>query len=830
MATLRQNIVIRPSELRTSVLETALDMGIRNETVAKWIFDSVAEEEEDEEVSIWISYIIYHKCDFYSKYKITMSSPSLTTASSAPSITSSTRQATSIMSYESSIANSTISTPFHIEIRDHHTADSLISGSLSASVASNLSPQSPLSLSPSPSKKPKWQGLKVRKQPEIEIPEIKMLEEKKIRPVEFKVSKKKGIKSEDDIKLEAAPSKKRTKSSKSKPVAGPGDDAMGYESEGQVLSPKKRKENEKKLRSIGRTVSNNTPSRDEQDQGYASDGAALTPSKKKKSFFRFERKTPSIPDLRSSSSHITNTRSPSKPSTPPMPIMPLPIAERFARMRVGDDADFVRGPFVSISVTPEASTNPPNDSTLTTDIWNDAVLLGSGSEEKKNKVESNDNASTISSIGADTRSMISSTSVIESVGSRNRSEESPSSSNPTLAAPTPWLSRKPSKRKITPADISLPTTHFLDTRKASPSTQSSASPASNHSFLTSSSGRSFFMVDPETSPSIPSSIPVDSNNLTSLSQSSIQARHDDSSRGRTIRPTLTVVPPRDTMPPSHSQRSPENDQRLQTNNSAPASLLAYYGLPPPSSPPLGPLPQTPSPSSIAASNLNQTNTSHRRLSPLRHPFSRPSRSRSPMAQNRISREAEKERIGLYAQPIPTIRRGREAPFPTEPILPAEDSYNLSQKSVVSMLAPQHNRISSARSPSRERAKASLRPSFETPNDRTSDEDWPDINAPRRSDDAYDVDDDASFYTSDDRTASRSTLIFFEEDPRSSIYSKASVLNPERSAEIRKRFLKRTAALFGSDGRELEDEIPPVPPLPAGLALGYDVPHDPFGRY
>ena len=49
MATLRQNIVVRSSELRTSVLETALGMGIQNETVAKWVFENVVEEEEEED-------------------------------------------------------------------------------------------------------------------------------------------------------------------------------------------------------------------------------------------------------------------------------------------------------------------------------------------------------------------------------------------------------------------------------------------------------------------------------------------------------------------------------------------------------------------------------------------------------------------------------------------------------------------------------------------------------------------------------------------------------------------------------------------------------------
>ena len=51
MATLRQNIVVRSSELRTSVLETALGMGIQNETVAKWVFENVVEEEEEEDAN-----------------------------------------------------------------------------------------------------------------------------------------------------------------------------------------------------------------------------------------------------------------------------------------------------------------------------------------------------------------------------------------------------------------------------------------------------------------------------------------------------------------------------------------------------------------------------------------------------------------------------------------------------------------------------------------------------------------------------------------------------------------------------------------------------------
>lgn len=54
LTTMSSSSNVRPSReaLRASVLDAAIEFGIGNETVAKWIFEPVNEdEEEDEEVS-----------------------------------------------------------------------------------------------------------------------------------------------------------------------------------------------------------------------------------------------------------------------------------------------------------------------------------------------------------------------------------------------------------------------------------------------------------------------------------------------------------------------------------------------------------------------------------------------------------------------------------------------------------------------------------------------------------------------------------------------------------------------------------------------------------
>ena len=94
-------------------------------------------------------------------------------------------------------------------------------------------------------------------------------------------------------------------------------------------------------------------------------------------------------------------------------------------------------------------------------------------------------------------------------------------------------------------------------------------------------------------------------------------------------------------------------------------------------------------------------------------------------------------------------------------------------------------------------------------------------------------DDKSIYPDDDKTAGRSTMYeiegrgrdvsYFDDDGRFSRYSATpstySVLDHEKSEEVRDRFIKRVAAMY--DERE-RDQAPPVPSLPDGIIRGTGV--------
>lgn len=51
MATPRMRTSNAPVELRASVLDAALNLGIRNSMMAKWMFDPIQEAEDGDEVS-----------------------------------------------------------------------------------------------------------------------------------------------------------------------------------------------------------------------------------------------------------------------------------------------------------------------------------------------------------------------------------------------------------------------------------------------------------------------------------------------------------------------------------------------------------------------------------------------------------------------------------------------------------------------------------------------------------------------------------------------------------------------------------------------------------
>lgn len=99
-----------------------------------------------------------------------------------------------------------------------------------------------------------------------------------------------------------------------------------------------------------------------------------------------------------------------------------------------------------------------------------------------------------------------------------------------------------------------------------------------------------------------------------------------------------------------------------------ASVIAYYQLPPPSPPPTGPLPRVPD------HVLERRDSEDRDRKFLAPETAYIARAPSPL-RNAASLRAQASRSpspGLYNQPIPTVKRGKESPFPTRPILPTEE--------------------------------------------------------------------------------------------------------------------------------------------------------------
>ncbi|KAG6907295.1 hypothetical protein DXG01_009488 [Tephrocybe rancida] len=303
------------------------------------------------------------------------------------------------------------------------------------------------------------------------------------------------------------------------------------------------------------------------------------------------------------------------------------------------------------------------------------------------------------------------------------------------------------------------------------------------------------------------------------------------------RPNLTIIPSSDYIVPS-PRASP-----LPSPN-----VLAYYDIPPPSPPPSGPLPKVPPPGSFS-------------------PRSRTQERANDVSQGSISRSRTPEQ-GLFSQPIPTIQRGREPAFPAQPILPqpATTTTGVGSGLEATVKVPRYRELYAlplpreqnnhtierreadrARDWARERgldAKDASDGSWEGPSNDDDDEDMMDVlerfeeaqigtefdamrnelvggkaldrshsfEAIRKrlthkyeggSDSEDDVDGAARESSAEDggETSSRWS---------GSIYSRASVLDPEKSEEARQRFIQRVEDMYGDGGRE---KIPPVPKIP-----------------
>jgi len=120
-----------------------------------------------------------------------------------------------------------------------------------------------------------------------------------------------------------------------------------------------------------------------------------------------------------------------------------------------------------------------------------------------------------------------------------------------------------------------------------------------------------------------------------------------------------VVPSEDFIVPSPS--FPPTPVNLSGLN-----VLAYYDIPPPSPPPAGPLPNVPPPGSFSHPHKGERDRS---LSGSESSVNAPSLSRLNRTTSASKLHSPPEQ-GLFSQPIPAIHRGKEAPFPAKPILPA----------------------------------------------------------------------------------------------------------------------------------------------------------------
>ncbi|KNZ82313.1 hypothetical protein J132_00128 [Termitomyces sp. J132] len=334
------------------------------------------------------------------------------------------------------------------------------------------------------------------------------------------------------------------------------------------------------------------------------------------------------------------------------------------------------------------------------------------------------------------------------------------------------------------------------------------------------------------------------------------------------RPTLTpsTTPPSPSNPlspnPAGSRQSlsiiPSTDYIVPSPHPSPLplsspSVLAYYDIPPPSPPPSGPLPKIPLPGSLSS----RSRTLERSVNGTA------SRSRTPEPR-------------LLHQPIPNIQRGRENPFPLRPILPQPtapgvgpgleaDSKVSRYKELPGLSLPkekndqvvERREVDKARDWVKERDSMAKRSSvgswdaiaaYGGEDDEDDDDDMRDVlerfeearinseidaiqneldgwkalgrsqsfeaikeRIKGRYEDNQDPEDEALRKSLEDDGDTNSRW-----SGTMSIYSRTSVLDPEKSEEARQRFIKRVEDLYGDGGRE---KIPPVPKIPDAFIDG-----------
>ncbi|KAI0295059.1 hypothetical protein B0F90DRAFT_1919505 [Multifurca ochricompacta] len=398
---------------------------------------------------------------------------------------------------------------------------------------------------------------------------------------------------------------------------------VNYQSDGGYLSEgakkgldKKKKQKDKKGDKKSHIASEDG---DISDGGYLSESSA----KRKKSFFRLGSRSLST----SRRTSVVNVAPP--PPVPALPTPPLPIAERFARSPMVS-FDLPNGNLPNGSApfqTAHPSVPPPVDGSM--------AFMSSLSE--KNLSPPPPWADTIRppSVDASVENSTSSTTSHEWADfPRTQSHESdgraqssiPSERVPASppAAPRPQGVRFTPSTRFSPSDATFPIspsqpTVSVPSQKQSPRRNTSPPIAST---LNSS----------PTSALVPPPVPPISRTASPLSgPSSARANPSRNPGSRVIPSPLLLTPSASHFTRGTSPAASEFSIISSSEFIVPSPRPRFWDdLPPPSPPPVGPLPDVPS-------------------------------------------------QGLYSQPIPSIRRGRESPFPVRGILPVQDAERIIER-------------------------------------------------------------------------------------------------------------------------------------------------------
>lgn len=355
------------------------------------------------------------------------------------------------------------------------------------------------------------------------------------------------------------------------------------------------------------------------ESGDASDGGYVS-DKKKRSLFR----------IGSSKGSKKGSTPEAAEAPPPVPMIPLPIAERFALTL--DMPDFSSRS--NTPVPPSVSSRFGSFDTFTSEESRGGTSFSPTSTDLHSPIPPVSEQSTLPwaqddiAVGG-TRPTPPERQNTNESSQTTASEPVPLSTHPTPSRRVRWT---PSTQSTKRPNISLPLTSLT----SSPDSGSSSPEAQNDLY------RQLSISASASARRIPSPLHLNPRPMPSPAGSE-----------------FSIVTPGDYLPtPSSGDQS-----RNRSPARSPRAHLATYDLPPPSPPPQGPLPLPPPTNSPPS-------PSHLRNPAPTRPIPAPPPSYPRPIGNGINPPSR------APSPGGLIQRGRQSPFPTRPILPAEESRDL----------------------------------------------------------------------------------------------------------------------------------------------------------